>query len=87
MPGRKKHPRKEIELAIQYAESKGWLYKKSVNSAHAWGRLLCPLHTPEGCALSIWSTPRNVRIHADQIKRRIDRCLHVIEVFYETESI
>lgn len=48
MSSRKKHPNKEIELAIQYAENKGWQYKKTGGSAHAWGRLLCPLHEREG---------------------------------------
>lgn len=83
MPVRKKHPSKEIEIVIKYAESRGWLYKGPGNSAHAWGRLLCPLHTPEGCALSIWSTPRNAKNHADQIKKRIDKCFHFIEVCNE----
>ncbi len=33
---RKKHPNKEIEAAIQYAESHGWQYKQAGGSAHAW---------------------------------------------------
>lgn len=50
---RKKHPSKEIEKAILQAETKGWLYKQAGNSAHAWGILLCSLHTIEGCRMSI----------------------------------
>lgn len=73
---RKKHPNKEIEAAIQYAESNGWQYKSTGGSAHAWGRFICPLHTREGCMMSIWSTPRNPYAHADQIKRQVDRCPH-----------
>jgi hypothetical protein len=35
MVARKKHPNKTIEEATNYAESKGWRYKKSENPAHA----------------------------------------------------
>ena len=45
---RPKHPNKDIERAIQYAESKNWRYASTGNSAHAWGRLLCPLASREG---------------------------------------
>ncbi len=73
---RKQHPNKEIEAAIQVAEKSGWLAKHTGSSSHAWGRLLCPLHTTEGCAFSIWSTPRNTENHARQIIRRIYSCPH-----------
>ena len=73
---RNRHPSKEIEQAILYAESKGWCYKKSGNSAHAWGILLCPLHITEGCKMSVWSTPRDSYVHAKQIRRRVDKCPH-----------
>jgi hypothetical protein len=76
MPKRKIHPNKEIEKAIQYGESKGWRYKKAGTSAHAWGRLLCPLETREGHEMSIWSTPKSSDIHAKQIRKRIDACDH-----------
>lgn len=77
MPRRKRHPDKEIELAIQYAEKKGWRYMKAGTSAHAWGRLLCPQQNREGCSMSIWSTPRNSTVHAKQIYRRVDLCPHI----------
>ena len=79
MISRAKHPAKEIEYAIQYAESKGWIFKSSGNSSHAWGRLLCPLHTREGHQMSVWSTPRSTFNHAAQIKRIVDRCEHTKE--------
>lgn len=69
-------PNKEIEEAIIYAEKKGWAYKDSGKSAHAWGKLLCPLHAREGHKMSIWSTPRNTFNHAQQIKRLVDKCQH-----------
>lgn len=76
MSKRKVHPNKEIEKAIQYAESSGWRYKKAGESAHAWGRLLCPLQTREGCGMSVWSTPRSADTHAKQIIKRINSCPH-----------
>ena len=73
---RSRHPNKEIEEAINYAEQNGWLFKDSGNSAHSWGQLLCPLHTREGHRISIWSTPRSAFNHAQQICRAVDRCQH-----------
>ena len=58
MPKRNKHPNKEIEAAIQYAEEKGWEYRDSGNSSHAWGKLFCPLHAREGHYISIYTTPK-----------------------------
>ena len=71
--GRKKHPCKEIEKAVQHAEHLGGRYQKTGNSSHAWGRLLCPL---EGCSMSIWSTPRDGNVHAQQIYRNVKACPH-----------
>ena len=76
MANRKKHPHKVLEDAIQFAEGRGWHYKKAGKSAHAWGRLYCPLSSQEGCALSVWSTPRSAEIHAKQILKRIKQCQH-----------
>ncbi len=73
---RKKHPNKEIEAAVQYAENRGWRYKTTGGSAHAWGRLLCPFVSREGCSMSVWSTPRDPVNHAKQIQRRVDACPH-----------
>ena len=73
---RPKHPNKEIERAIKYAESKGWRYYPSGQSAHAWGRLLCLLESREGHAMSVWSTPRSTENHARQIKQKVDACEH-----------
>jgi len=76
---RKRHPQKEVEAAIQTAETKGWRYKQAGHSSHAWGRLLCPLQQQEGCSLSIWSTPKDATVHAKQILRVIKLCPHVDE--------
>jgi len=73
---RKQHPKKEVEEAIQYAEAMGWRYKAAGGSAHAWGRLLCPLQSRAGCRLSVWSTPKNAAAHARQIVRAVNLCPH-----------
>ena len=79
MINRKKHPNKEIEEAIRFAENRGWRYRKAGGSAHAWGRLLCPLQGREGCSMSIWSTPRDADTHAKQIRHRVNSCPHCEE--------
>ncbi len=76
MAKRRRHPNKEIEEAVRYAEKHGWVYKDSGDSAHAWGILLCPLHTREGHRVCIWSTPRNAFNHAQQIQKAVDKCQH-----------
>ena len=76
---RSRHPSKEIEEAILYAEANDWEFKDSGKSSHAWGKLFCPLHTREGHHMSIWSTPRNTFNHAQQIRRLVDKCQHGVE--------
>ncbi|OGT36976.1 MAG: hypothetical protein A3F11_09400 [Gammaproteobacteria bacterium RIFCSPHIGHO2_12_FULL_37_14] len=76
MDKRKKQQNKVIEKGIQYAEAHKWRYKKAGGSAHAWGRMLCPLKERNGCSMSIWSTPRDADVHAKQIRRRVDSCPH-----------
>ncbi len=71
---RPRHPCKEIEAAVQYAESRGWTCTPA--PGHAWGRLRCPRGQRDGCQLSVYSTPRNPQGHADLIRRRVDRCRH-----------
>lgn len=83
MTKRPKHPNKEIEKAIVYAEQNRWIYRDSGRSAHAWGKLLCPLHTREGHTMLIWSTPRNTFNHAQQIKKLVDKCQHDITEKHE----
>lgn len=75
---RKPHPKKEIEEAIRYAESKGW--RVEMSSGHAWGKMYCPYndercHCGEFCITSIWSTPRNLANHGKQLRRVVDNCI------------
>lgn len=83
---RAKHPNKEIESAIKFAEAKGWRYPPTGNSAHAWGRLLCSLESRDGCSMSIWSTPKNAQNHAKQIIRNVKSCPHKGETENEEKA-
>ncbi len=40
MANRPRHPRKEIEAAVEYAIHCGWQHTKA--TGHAWGMLRCP---------------------------------------------
>ena len=75
---RKKHPDKEIESVLKYAESKGWQIIKG--SGHAWGILRCPVNDVDCrcgqfCSMSVWSTPKNAGNYARQLKKKIDSCI------------
>jgi len=72
--GRSRHPDKHIEKAIQYAETVGWTVEMS--RGHAWGHLLCPFRSRDGCIVPVWSTPRNPENHARGIRREVDICPH-----------
>lgn len=74
---RRRHPAKEIEDVLRYAEEKDW--RVEVGGAHAWGKMKCPCNdghcgTREHCITSIWSTPTSVGNHARQLRRIVDRC-------------
>jgi hypothetical protein len=74
---RKKHPKKEVEEALNYAEVFGWSIE--IGGAHAWGKMYCPYNDKncrcgEFCITSIWSTPKNSTNHAKQIKRVVANC-------------
>jgi hypothetical protein len=75
---RKKHPKKDVEQALVYAEQQGW--KIEIGGSHAWGKMYCPYNMQdcrcgEFCITSIWSTPKNPTNHAKQIKRVVDHCV------------
>jgi hypothetical protein len=72
--GRPRHPNKHIERAVCYAESLGW--RVEISNGHAWGHLLCPNSTREGCIVGVWSTPKNPENHARRITRDVDSCPH-----------
>lgn len=77
---RNKHPKKEIEQALAYAEFRGW--RLEIGGAHAWGKMYClandrDCRCGEFCIVSIWSTPKSVENHARQIRRVVDNCKSV----------
>lgn len=79
---RSRHPKKEVEAAVQYAERCGWT---CVNTkGHAWGKILCPWNDTECrcgeyCIKSVWSTPRVPENLAAQIRRAVDGCVYLQE--------
>ena len=72
MPNRPRHPIKEVEAAVAYAEAKGW----TVRMQGHWARLYCPQADREGCQVGVYGTPRDGDSHAKQIIRAVDRCPH-----------
>lgn len=71
---RSRHPIKDIEEAVSYAESRGWVFVRS--GAHAWGILHCPERGRDGHRFSVYSTPRVPAAHARDLRRAVDRCGH-----------
>ena len=74
---RAKHPNKEIEAALRFAESEKW--RVDVGGSHAWGKMFCPFNQEtcrcgEFCITSIWSTPREAENHARALKRVVEKC-------------
>lgn len=83
-----RHPKKEVDHALRYAEKRGW--RIEVGGSHAWGRMLCPKNDAECrcgefCITSIWSTPRNPESHARQILRVVNGCSAVDAAVDEPE--
>lgn len=76
--GRKRHPKKEVEEALQHAEEHGWRIELG-GGGHAWGRMYCPYNDPECrcgefCITSVWSTPKNSGNHGNQLRRVVNNC-------------
>jgi hypothetical protein len=76
---RSRHPNKEIEEAILYAETQGWNVRKMGH----WGRMFCAHADRDGCQFGVNGTPRNAGNHAKQIRRAVDRCPHRKEADHE----
>ena len=76
------HPDKEIEAALVEIEAMGWCVEKRSGRGHAWGVIKCPQNDDDCrcgqfCMISVWSTPRNPGNHANQLKRRVEGCIHL----------
>ncbi|WP_129776154.1 hypothetical protein [Peristeroidobacter soli] len=75
---RAKHPKKEVEQALQHAEQHGW--RVEPGGSHAWGRMYCPRNRLECrfgelCIASVSSTPRDAGNHARRLRRVVDNCV------------
>ena len=71
---RSRHPNKEIEAAIIYAESRGWSFVRT--GSHGWGVFHCPFADRTGHQFTVLSTPRVPHDHAERFRRLINRCQH-----------
>jgi len=69
------HPDKDLRAAIDYALADGWRAEKaSGGSAHPWGKLFCPGGRECCMAIVVYSTPKQPRRRADQIRKKVDQC-------------
>ena len=80
MSPRRRHPNKEIEAAVPYAETHGWTVL--LLKGHAWGKIMCPWNDAECrcgtfCQKSIWSTPKTPENMAAQLRRAVDGCVRL----------
>jgi hypothetical protein len=66
----RRHPNKEIRKALKLAEQSGWSLEEG--RGHRFGTVRCGA----GCAVAVWSTPRNPSIHAKRIREALVRCPH-----------
>ena len=71
---RDRHPKKELEAVVQYAEELGWEVRGG--KRHAKFKLYCKHRDRDGCKVAVWSTPTDVDDHAKDLRRAIDRCPH-----------
>lgn len=73
MSGRTRHPKKEVEQALRFAEASDWSVEPK-KGGHAWGEIRCPTGR---CRVAVWSTPRSPGKHAKALIARVRRCPHV----------
>jgi hypothetical protein len=59
-----KHPKKEVNDALDYADQHGFHVGRTV-SGHRWGRITCTC----GASVSIWSTPKSPHDHSRRLCR------------------
>lgn len=77
-PGRTKHPKKDVERALTFAEEHGWLVRPTA-SGHRWGEMTCGYADLDRCRVSIWSTPKNPGNHANRLRQKVRNCPHQLE--------
>ena len=55
MSPRARHPKKDVEEALQFAEQHGWTVVPTAKG-HRWGEMRCAYEGRDGCRVSIWSS-------------------------------
>ena len=76
---RPKHPNKDIEKALQYAEAKGWRFpslKAMLRTLGAGSIVRCNRNWAAECRLGLHQGTPN---HVKQIKRIVNCCEHYAE--------
>ena len=68
------HPSKDIEAVVDEAVRNGWRFVET--GSNSWGKLHCPEASRNGCAIVIWSTPKNPGNFAKKLRREIQKCAH-----------
>ena len=79
---RLRHPNKEIEAALAYAEARGW--RVVMLRGYAWGKIQCPWNDLDCrcgtfCQESVWSTPRVPEHVAHHLRRVVDGCIRHVQ--------
>lgn len=70
---RPRHPKKEIEAAVQEAEKAGWVYKKPGKASHLWGKLLPPPGQDLVDVIFVYTTPSRPDNSARAIRKYVKR--------------
>ena len=72
---RDRHPAKEVEAALRYAEERGWVVVRATGHTHVWAVMYCCGRSGIGTRRKgIWSTPRNPGAFARDIRRKVEGC-------------
>jgi hypothetical protein len=75
MTSRHRHPKKDVQRALRFAEDHGWTVTPTA-SGHRWGEMVCGHQGRDACQVSIWSTPKNAGNHANRLRQRVRNCPH-----------
>jgi hypothetical protein len=74
-PRRAKHPKKDVEQALRFAEENGWLVRSTARG-YRWGEMICGHAGPDRSRISMLSTPTNPGKHANRLRRKVRNCPH-----------
>jgi hypothetical protein len=68
-----KHPKKEVNDALDYADDLEDFDIERTVAGHKWGRIKCRRC---GALVSVWSTPKSPHNHGRQLRRLVDQHEH-----------